>query len=1561
LEARLLPTAYVVTSIADSGPGSLRQAILDSNAISGTTNSVSFQMTGTGVQTIELLSPLNITAPVVLDATTQPGFAGSPVIALDGANETTAGSAIIISAGDSTVSGLSINGFSGYGLEIQNKGGDTIANCVVGTGSPAAVNGFNSSGGILINGVGGNSVVSNLISGNKGYGITLQGSGAINNQVRANFIGTNQSGTVAAANSGGGVQISQGASSNTIGGNGAGVANVISGNATNILVTGPGTSNNLIAANLVGTDKSGGSAILGSFEGVVISGGASNNTVGGTDASYRNVIARNDYDGVLITDVGTNSNVIEGNYIGTDVAGLAALGNGTGVTVQAGASGTTIGGDSSGAGNLISGNPQAIELLGTGNVAQPSSHSVVRGNLIGTDKTGSKVIPQSSVGIRIFGSPDNTIGGADSGQGNLISTGSNQEVSIGYQGANDNLVEGNLIGTDITGTISLGDDTGVEIFGSAMKNTIGGAAPGAGNVIAGSTGDGILIEGVGTSQNIVLGNFVGTDRTGKIGMANHDSGIRIQFSATDNLIGGGTPGAGNIIAANNGVGVVISGSGTSGNSVEGNLIGTDSTGMVSLPNSRGVDLFGGASGNTIGGLDPDARNVISGNTGDGLEISDTGSSNNVVLGNLIGCDINGETAVPNGNFGISVYNGATSNTIGGTDARAGNVISGNAHAGVALNVAGTSGNVVVGNLIGVNREGATALPNEYGLDIYDGASGNIIGGAAAGSGNVIAGNHIDGIRLSNVGTSANLVQGNAIGTNSARTGAVPNAVYGVEIDDAASGNTVGGTSQGTGNLISGNAEDGVRIWGAGTSGNQLQGNLVGTNSTGTAALGNNRGVEITLGATGNTVGGTVPGARNLISGNSTDGVALSGAGTEFNVVEGNVIGVSKFLDGALPNGTFGVSISLGATNNTIGGIAPNSGNVIANNPSAGVFLTNVGTAGNLVARNTISTKPFSQSYGVEIAGGAGANTIGAASGGNEITAFDNATGIAVTDLGTNGNLLLGNSIHGTGNSRLPAMGISISTANYTVIAGNQIAFADSDGIDLVSATGTKILGNTISRSGLAGIEIDGASAGNIIGGELGSGASNIIESNGGAGILLNGANVGFTTIQGNYIGIDPAHYLAPPYGPTNTGNAGDGIVVGGHNDNLGGLVTEGNVISENAGAGINIVGQGVGNSLFSNRVFGNHGAAQIIRQTPLAVLAPKLTLAHTTLSGTVVQGFVQPLTGVFGTYRVEVFATDPTTGFSSSVGGQAVSVNSNAPAPFELSTAPTSAGETLLAMVTDPQGNTSTFSPSFTVQAGASDVSVTAVGVPTSIVVGQTITYTLVITNHGPTLATDVGFFDTLPTGVTLVSATVTPPPGPGHLNSSDQFVQATIGDLTPSASATISITVVPKGVGPTTNKINVALAENNPNVSNNALTTNVNVLPTPITATSFSLATPTIKRHKQSVIEIGFGGAIDPGTAMNPAFYSVVTAGRNGQFGTKGSVVVTIASVQMAPSQTAVFLIPKTALPKNKSLQVSVSAAGVHDSFGRPLVGANATGQIVGTITGSVTKAQVRVGKFKV
>ena len=162
------------------------------------------------------------------------------------------------------------------------------------------------------------------------------------------------------------------------------------------------------------------------------------------------------------------------------------------------------------------------------------------------------------------------------------------------------------------------------------------------------------------------------------------------------------------------------------NLVLGNFIGTDSNSDTGLGNGSGVDIFGGSTGNTIG-----AGNVISGNSAStGLVIAQTGTTGNLVIGCYIGTNASGTAPLPNGT-GVDIYGGATNNTIGGLTATpgtgAGNLISGNTYDGIKISGSGTSGNVVAGNLIGTDITGTIAIANYAGVEIDTGASGNLIG------------------------------------------------------------------------------------------------------------------------------------------------------------------------------------------------------------------------------------------------------------------------------------------------------------------------------------------------------------------------------------------------------------------------------------------------------------------------------------------------------------------------------------------------------------------------------------------------------------------------------------------------------------------------------------------------------------------------------------------------------------------------------------------------------------------------------------------------------------------
>jgi hypothetical protein len=226
---------------------------------------------------------------------------------------------------------------------------------------------------------------------------------------------------------------------------------------------------------------------------------------------------------------------------------------------------------------------------------------------------------------------------------------------------------------------------GVLIDGGSSHNTVGGTAPGASNTISGNEQEGVAVNGA--SHNAVQGNFIGTNVGGTADLGNGDSGVLLENQATHNLIGGTTAAAANTLSGNGYRGVHIVND-SSDNLVEGNWIGTNSAGATGLGNAySGVLIDVGSHNNTIGGTVKGAGNTIAGNLGDGVHIT-SHSSDNLVQGNWIGTDAAGSTTLGNADAGVVIDSGAAHNTIGGTATAAGNTISDNGLCGVSLSDAG---------------------------------------------------------------------------------------------------------------------------------------------------------------------------------------------------------------------------------------------------------------------------------------------------------------------------------------------------------------------------------------------------------------------------------------------------------------------------------------------------------------------------------------------------------------------------------------------------------------------------------------------------------------------------------------------------------------------------------------------------------------------------------------------------------------------------------------------------------------------------------------------------------
>ncbi len=598
--------------------------------------------------------------------------------------------------GSKIFDGNFISGGNDTGIYIYNTSSNLVQGNYIGVSATGTNALGNVNNGVVLDGSSGNLIggagnARNCISGNGISGVFLNGASAFQNVVRGNYIGTDVSGEVAISNADDGITVS-GAPSNAISGN------VISGNGTNgVFLAGAGAAGNSVAGNFIGTDAAGSLPLRNHNAGVIVSAGSAN-LIGGS-----NVISGNLADGILLTG-GASGNFVQGNVIGLTAAGTGALPNGlNGISIN-GASSNTVGGTVSVMRNLISGN--ANHGIGIYMVTDVLNAAV--GNFIGTDVTGTKAVSNTLVGVFVAGC-SNVIGGVTAGSGNVISGNGQEGISlVGSNGsAAGNIIQGNFIGLNATGLNSLGNGNAGIGIASAANNQIGGTTSGARNVISGNGNNGIYLIGVGTIGNVVQGNYIGTDKTGSLARGDVQDGIVLQ-NVSSNQIGGFASGSGNLISGNNADGIDLVNA--SRNTVQGNRIGTDAGGTVSLGNSWNAIYLENANNNQIGGAAAGAGNLLSANGQEGIYLGD--ASSNMIQGNFIGTKADGISALANILHGIDVSTetlGSTNNTIGGTAAGAGNHIafaqtfSGFGYSGVRVRP-GSLNNLISGNCIFSNAE-----------------------------------------------------------------------------------------------------------------------------------------------------------------------------------------------------------------------------------------------------------------------------------------------------------------------------------------------------------------------------------------------------------------------------------------------------------------------------------------------------------------------------------------------------------------------------------------------------------------------------------------------------------------------------------------------------------------------------------------------------------------------------------------------------------------------------------------------------------------------------------------
>ncbi len=888
LEARIAPATFTVLNTNDAGAGSFRQAILNANANAGA-DIIDFNIPGNGVHVILPLSALPfLNGPTLVNAQTESDFAGTPLIEINGASAGANASGLTVNFNGCEIRGLAIHSFNQSGLTVFSSN-TIVKGCYLGLNATGAKQG-NNLYGILLSGsnntLGGVTASErNVISGNASFGVFVPQT-ATNNLIQGNYIGTNVAGTGSIANTNHGLRVE--GSNNDIGGLLAGQRNVISGNSFDGLnITG---SDNEVLGNYIGTNATGTAAVPNGLAGVAFLGTPSGGMVGGLDPAARNVISGNSGNGVYIQ--GSQIEVY-GNYIGLNAAGTAALANGVnGVYLVSGGS-NSIGSNHTNGANII----VASKNYG---VLVESPNNVIQANLIGTNGAAPM---GNKYGIVVQGNAANTmIGGTDDGDGNTIVASKFEGVYL--TGAGNTTLLGNYIGTNDKGdallgnlgygvyvyspNVHIGDGTkaggniisgnakyGAVLYGNNLDfvGNIVGLAPNGidalpnamsglyfypflgtstlkNNTISGNLGHGILLEGTGTGS--IVGNKIGLSEDGMQPVPNGATGIEASY-CTNQTIGGPNVADRNLISANGANGIHFIGG--SGNSVLGNWIGVDATGLAAQGNTLdGISLEGSAN-NTIGA--PGAGNVISGNMGFGVRAT-FGSNGLDLVENVIGLNATKSAPVPNAH-GVIISNSANASILY-------NSISGNTGDGVKIEGVTSAGAVIKGNAISANL--VTAL-------ILEGVPNVTIGGPAPTDVNGISGSNF-GVRLSGPDTHDVVIRNNNIGNHSA---------YGLLIEDDAHDISV------EGNFFQNNAVLGLHIKNAHDV--TVKGSTFTANHTGLAVSGDSSGIV---------VGG--PGAGNTIFANSTRGVSVLDTASVLltrNLIYNNPFNLDLGANGNTPN------------------------------------------------------------------------------------------------------------------------------------------------------------------------------------------------------------------------------------------------------------------------------------------------------------------------------------------------------------------------------------------------------------------------------------------------------------------------------------------------------------------------------------------------------------------------------------------------------------------------------------------------------------------------------------
>ena len=574
-------------------------------------------------------------------------------------------------------------------------------------------------------------------------------------------------------------------------------------------------------------------------------------------------------------------------------------------------------------------------------------------------------------------------------------------------GSTNNTIAGNYIGRLTNtgadaGAAEKNTGNGISLLGD--NNTIGGATATDRNVISGNQ-HGILI--LGATGNTIMGNYLGTDATGSLDLGNTGSGVRVDSGSSNNIVGGTTAGERNVISGNDTSGVLLN---ASGNVIQGNYIGVGADGTSAIGNlQHGVHVSGGFDNNLIGGATEGAGNIIANSQWRGINVQDSGSTGNTILGNsiyssgLTGIDL-GDNGVTNNDSGdgdsgandlqnfpllTSANSNATGTTLIGTlnsnssttyrieffssrptiaDSPNGEGerylgfttvttnASGNASFNFTLNdVWVNSGDQISatatvdlggGNYGSTSEFAANRTATSTGIIVVDTTSNTVdgttssitdLGNNRGGDGRISLGEAILAVNNTANGGTPDKIVFNIAETDShviSVASALPAITGAVTIDATSQPGShashrivLDGSSAGVG-------VSGLYLNGAGSSGSTIQGftihsfdadgiklnasnnsyivdNYVGTDVTGMLDMGNSSNGVFVYQSDGVHV------QDNVVSGNDGNGIYFYDTDNSF--IQGNIVGLNKDGDAAIANGARGVSLESGASGNLVGG------------------------------------------------------------------------------------------------------------------------------------------------------------------------------------------------------------------------------------------------------------------------------------------------------------------------------------------------------------------------------------------------------------------------------------------------------------------------------------------------------------------------------------------------------------------------------------------------------------------------------------------------------------------